>query len=600
MSRLGRLAVPPLFLAGALLDVVAIPPGPAPILILVADVPFLWLIGGGVSRRWRLLAWLYGLLHFAVALRWLGQVQPVFVAVVAVVLSFVPLFAAAAIRFLVRRRLPYLLVVPTVLVFEEMLRTVWFGGMPWPARSLSFAAWPGALRADLVAASAWFGAYALSFLAALAGAAVARLAPRLALAFAPESVPARPALGLVWPALVGVGLVASGAVRIATLASEPPEGAEIVAVQASIPQSLKHSDAAEAAMHVFRDHLDLTRQAIADARDAGRTVDAVIWPETMVPWPFVSTELAHRFPDEWENELRIVQNVARAAEEGDPSTRYLLGAIYQFRRDDELHESVYDYGTHDSLFLVDPSRVPPSGEAPPPPPPLGETPAFLLGRHDKRLLVPGGEYTPLGDVLPPLRAFRDLVSVIPPLDPGREDQAPLPLTARADGARFGTVLCFELLFPARCRAWRRRGADVLVNAANYGWFGPTGFRAQIRAAAALRAAETGVRVVVAGNTGPTAFFDPLGRRHGVFVGRDGTVTEPAGSDPTTFRPGYARGRLRGPARNTLYTRLGDLPWWLLGAALVLVWAIRRGASPRSDRGAGGAAPPARPRSGENL
>lgn len=573
-----------LILAGLVLDVAALPPGPVPLLILLADVPFLLLIGGRITKRWRLVAGVYGLLHFAVALRWLGQVHPVQVAGAGVALSFVYVLAAIAIRAFVRRGLPYLLVVPTVLVFEEMLRTIWLGGMPWPSRALSFAAWPSPLDAHFVASSAFLGAYALVFAAALASAALARLVPRVSLAFLEDAPSGRRVFGIAVAALLLALLGVLGSRRNAPLA----DGPEVVAVQASIPQSLKHSESAGANMEVFQRHLDLTAQALDDAAAAERRVDAVVWPETMIPWPFVSTELAHRFPDEWENLLRIVQNVAEVAARGDGDTRYLLGGIYLFRRGDELHERVYRYGTHDSLFLLDPARVPAAADAPPPPPPRREEPSFFLARHDKHVLVPGGEYTPLGDVFPLLRRFRDFVSVIPPLEPGAEDQTPFPLTADEDGLRAGTIICFELLFPSRCRAWRRRGATVLVNAANYGWFGPTGFRAQLRAGAALRAAETGAWLVVAGNTGPTVFYDPIGRVRGVFTDRDGTVTEPAGGDATTFRGGYARYRLDRAPVDTPYTALGDAPWWALGGALALVWVLRALRRRRPGEGYGGA------------
>jgi apolipoprotein N-acyltransferase len=86
------------------------------------------------------------------------------------------------------------------------------------------------------------------------------------------------------------------------------------------------------------------------------------------------------------------------------------------------------------------------------------------GRHDKAILVPWGEYTPAGDFLPFLKHGRDLVSSIPELTPGDWDQAPFVLGIGPPAKPglenrpilAGTVICFELAFPARCRAWRRR------------------------------------------------------------------------------------------------------------------------------------------------
>jgi apolipoprotein N-acyltransferase len=205
------------------------------------------------------------------------------------------------------------------------------------------------------------------------------------------------------------------------------------------------------------------------------------------------------------------------------------------------------------------------------------------------VLVPGGEYTPLGDLLPPLRWARNLVAVIPELDPGPADQEPLTLIPAPDPGsgrpiRAGTVLCFEMLSPAPCRARRAAGADVLLNPSNYGWFGRTTFRAQLRAVARLRAAETATTIVVAGNTGPTLFYDPLGRPYGRFqpVGDDGEGTAPGAAsagaegavtaglerDALTYRLGFAVAPLLVDPEPTPYVWWGDLPWFGLGLLLL--------------------------------
>ena len=137
----------------------------------------------------------------------------------------------------------------------------------------------------------------------------------------------------------------------------------------------------------------------------------------------------------------------------------------------------------------------------------------------------------------------------------------------------GTVICFELLFPSACRDWRTKGAVVLLNPANYGSFGPTGFRPQIRAAAALRAAETATTVVVAGNTGPTSFWGPTGRPYGRLRPPAPAGTAAENADDDTFREGWARESVLVDPRPAPYVRWGDAPWFALlvlalGAALL--------------------------------
>jgi apolipoprotein N-acyltransferase len=546
--------------------------------ILAADVPWLLLLGLASRGRWKRWVFLSAALHFALALRWLGNIHPLQVVLASLVLSVSYLLAGAAIRFLVRRGVPWVLAVPTALVHEELFRTVWLGGMPWPTRSLSCMG-----SETLVASSGLLGAYALSFAIGLANATLAGVPGWLLGRRAGRPVPLGPLLrgALATAAAFGV-LAASGCRAIDGFYARVESGRAamsdpwvLVSVQGNIPQSLKHAHDPTLLQRVFDAHVDLSAEALEAVRADGREALAVLWPETMIPWPFLGPDLPERFPEAWENEIRILQHVAGiSGEDAYAAPLYLLGAIHHFRRGDERHPWVSSYGTTDSLFLVDPAAVPPAGTPPPPPPPPDARVPWILGRHDKRSLVPGGEYTPLGDVLPPLRLARSLVSEIPELDAGAAEQ-PLFVLGSLPGARggrrevrAGTIICFEVAFPARCRAWRDQGAGVLLNAANYGWFGETGFRAQIQALAMLRAAETATTVVMAGNTGPTLFFDPVGRPYGRFLdARDGAVGPP-GDDATTHREGFAYGRLWLDGRRTLYVGWGDHPWHVLGLVLV--------------------------------
>jgi len=562
-----------LILLGLLLQLLSWPPGPLPWLALAADAPFLWLLFGA-GRRWKRWVFLYALLHYAAGFWWLSEITWLQVLVASLFMTPIYLAAGVLLRLFVRRRVPWLLAVPTVLVFEEIVRTVYLGGMPLPSRALALSASPA-----LNASAAYLGAYSLSFLAALVGAAVAR-APYLLRA---RSHARAFVDGLVAAAVAGL-LLAGGAYRLARAADRIRSSAPrvLVAVQGDVPQSLKHSPDPQAIKDMFDRHLDLSVLGIERALEQGEEVLAVLWPETMVPWELVDADLAARFPEVWENEVRILQNVRERTSFLARRPLFLLGAIYQYRRGEERHADLRAYGTHDSLFLVAPDEVPPPEPGYPPPPAPGLRPRWELGRHDKRILVPGGEYTPLGDLLPPLRLVRNLVSVIPELDPGEEGQPLFRLVPEeaAPGepeVLAGTVICFELLSPAPCRDWRRRGAQVLLNAANYGWFGRTAFRAQIRAVARLRAAETAATVVVAGNTGPTLFYDPVGRPYGAFDTPEGAWRGDPESDETTFRPGVVRGPLLLDPEPTPYVAFGDLPWFALGIVVLGFGLLRRGA-----------------------
>jgi apolipoprotein N-acyltransferase len=463
---------------------------------------------------------------------------------------------------------PWLVLVPTTAVFEEMARTVFLGGMPWPARSLAFTTWP-----SLLGFASVFGAYGLSFLAALGSAWLSGL-PALFRGRETRATVLGPWLvrGVLVAATVAVAAY-RGSVRVAAVdygitSGETAVTGPVVAIQGNVPQSLKHSGDADAPQRILDRHLTLSRAAL----EAHPAAVLVVWPETMIPFPFLSPELAARWPEMFESETNVIRHVAAATPPG-ASPRWALGAPYFLVGEKGSQPTLEAHDTMDSVFFVDPLRVPATPVVPHPEIPAWRPPWEVPpGRHDKAILVPGGEYTPLGDVLPPLRAFKDYLSPIPELTPGSRETPPflievLPPEPRAHDRRnrevyAGTANCFEIAFPAFCRSWRRRGATVLLNVANYGWFGDSDMPAQALAIARLRAAELGMSVVVAGNTGPTAVVDPAGCvRAQVSVGGktqfvEGWCASPVWSDAA-------------PGRVTGYTVSGDVPWFVLGGLLLL-------------------------------
>ena len=186
--------------------------------------------------------------------------------------------------------------------------------------------------------------------------------------------------------------------------------------------------------------------------------------------------------------------------------------------------------------------------------------AFLLtgqgisAKYDKIQLVPFGEYVPLSWLIGFVRSWAEFIS-----DFAAGQTQTLFLLPQAS---FGTVICYEVIFPELFRGFVARGAQFMVNITNDAWFGRTSGPWQHLGMLPLRAVEHRVAIARAANTGISAFAAPSGRMGPIL-------------------PLFQRGVLHHPVqlrtRATLYTRLGDwLPYGCLGAgAAVLGFALSR-------------------------
>ncbi len=136
--------------------------------------------------------------------------------------------------------------------------------------------------------------------------------------------------------------------------------------------------------------------------------------------------------------------------------------------------------------------------------------AFLLSPgkgvthvYDKVHLVPFGEFLPFASLL---SFATPLVSEVSNYTPGEEVKPGL-----IRGVPFGTLVCYEDVFPEIGRAYARQGAEILVNITNDLWYGDTAAPEQHLQIAAFRSIETRRTLLRAANSGFTAVVDPWGR-----------------------------------------------------------------------------------------
>ena len=122
--------------------------------------------------------------------------------------------------------------------------------------------------------------------------------------------------------------------------------------------------------------------------------------------------------------------------------------------------------------------------------------------YHKRQLVPFGEFQPF----PVLGRFVGILNQLGGLTPGAAVQ---PLFETPLG-RAAAGICYEAMFPHLARADAARGARVVVNVTNDGWYKDTWGPYQHFQANVFRAVEDRVTVLRCANTGISGVIDPWG------------------------------------------------------------------------------------------
>ncbi|MCI0548138.1 MAG: apolipoprotein N-acyltransferase [Candidatus Rokubacteria bacterium] len=318
--------------------------------------------------------------------------------------------------------------------------------------------------------------------------------------------PRRGAAGALGAAALVAGTVSFGGIALDT----PPRTGEAEAprirvsvIQPSIDQSIKWDPAQHAEILAVYEEL---------TREAGRSRPTVIlWPET------ATTIFLRRDP-------ALLDRLTTLSREID--TPILVGSI-------DLREGSRRQLLN-SAFLL--------------------TGRGIVGKYDKIQLVPFGEYVPLSGLIGFVRSWAEFIS-----DFGAGEQATV---LSVPGGSFGTIICYEVIFPGLFREFVVGGAAFMANITNDAWFGRTSGPWQHLATLPLRAVEHRVSIARAANTGVSAFVDPAGR-----------VTGALG----LFERGVLERSVALRTRATFYTRYGD---WLVyaclaGAALAFAGALYR-------------------------
>jgi apolipoprotein N-acyltransferase len=251
--------------------------------------------------------------------------------------------------------------------------------------------------------------------------------------------------------------------------------------------------------YIMQTYTDLS---IAAAKDRP---DLIIWPEAATP----------RYVLKNPSLLKQIKSII-----GDAKTSFLIGSAEYAKSITKKPSNRVKIG-NTALFFS------PTGT--------------LLDTYLKIHLVPFGEYVPYPDIIP----WPDFIAV------QGNSSSDLPgekhTIFELDGNKFGTVICWESIFPGLFRKFVKNGAGFMINITNEGWFRHK-IPHQYVAMNVFRAVENRVYLARAANTGVSCFIDPFGRITGR-VERDGK---------DTYVRGYLTREITVSKEKTFYTEYGDV------------------------------------------
>ncbi|MEN6457995.1 MAG: apolipoprotein N-acyltransferase [Thermoguttaceae bacterium] len=443
---------------------------------------------------------LAGFVFWMGALHWLRLPDPA-TSIGWVALSFyfafyLPAFVGLARVAVHRLGIPVILAAPIVWTGLELARGRLLSGMTMGSLCHTQYRW-----VTLIQLSDLAGAYGVSFVMMLIAASLARMLPLAEDRGLANHEPLprgmfQRCVAVAWPAVTAAAVLAAvllyGHLRMAGDLGEP--GPRIALIQGSIDIKMRYDEHMRG--DVFRQYYELSRKAV---EEYGK-VDLVVWPETMFLEPLVTFDADARRPAEFQgSESDFRQWLPQIAERNRSlmaETARRIGAPLLL-------------GVDSTHFTADGPRCCNSAAH------VGRD-GRLLGRYDKIHLVPFGEYVPLADRWPWLQRLTPLpISVTA----GRQ---PVAFDVDAGGNhgrawRIAPNICYETVLPQVIRrqvnalAAAGREPDMLVNLTNDGWFWGSSELDMHLACSVFRAVECRKPLLVAANTGFSAWIDANGR-----------------------------------------------------------------------------------------
>jgi len=513
-----------LVVLSAVLMLMSLPKLDIGILAWVCFIPWLLALEGKTPKEAFILSYVAGLVIFAGMTYWIWTVRTFRLIDFVLLAIYFPHYASLwglGVTWLRRRTgLSPVVIAPAFWVALEYIRShFFFLSAPWMLLGHS-----QYLHPLLTQVASLTGVYGLSFVIVVVNVALweafhyGRQRFRLPAHLAPSPQSALASAGVAGALLIGANVYG------ASVLERPPssDSMTVALIQANIPKDVQWNAAYR--QQVLRQHAKLTRQA------AQHGPQLIVWPESAVPGDVQHDPDLHRIVSELAVQVQAYLLVG-SSEKGKFVSQELNGKSYN------------------SMFLFSPEGT-------------------IIGQYRKIARVPFAEYEPLEGVI---KWPKWIVSAMGHTVPGEDFTI-----FTVEGTHFGSVICWENIFPELFREFVKRGARFMVSATNESWFGDTAAPYQLLAMSVFRAAENRVAIARSTNTGITAFIDPFGR-----------ITERlrGPEQQELFVDGLLLGSVPLSEGLTFYTRYGDVFAFLQISlcVLMLVFACTRHSVPAETR-----------------
>ncbi|WP_068467028.1 apolipoprotein N-acyltransferase [Candidatus Protochlamydia phocaeensis] len=336
-----------------------------------------------------------------------------------------------------------------------------------------------------------------------------------------------------------------------------PSTVSVMLVQPALPieEKMVFQSAEEARQFVLDEwmHILATTQ-----KQLGQSIDLIVLPEYVVPYgtyhpvfPLKEIEelLTSLFGSQVLQFLPPLEEPYASYIETDRGPQWLASNAFLAQAVANLFKAHIVIGLEDSVYVDEKAKHYESYSAAFHFPPSNQP----AKRYEKRVLVPMGEYIPF-DFCRKLAAQYGISGSFTCGKEAKVFAGPVP---------FGTSICYEEMYGNLMRENRQKGAELLVNLTNDGWYPNSRLPQQHFDHARLRTVENGIPLVRACNTGITGALDSLGRPIGT-LGEERIQLQSLADSIRLDVPAYHYA--------TLYAKWGDA-FILSVCGCLLLWGL---------------------------